>query len=117
MQNTLNEILARGVGFWETVGFIGLVLFSSRFLVQWIASERRKESVIPVSFWYLSIFGSLFLLAYAFARADPIFILSYLFNGLIYGRNLYFIYARRNANKVPSSISAESAENEDGRDK
>jgi lipid-A-disaccharide synthase-like uncharacterized protein len=113
MQDTLNEILARGIGFWETVGFIGLALFSSRFLVQWIASERRKESVIPVSFWYLSIFGSLFLLAYAFARADPIFILSYLFNGLIYGRNLYFIYARRDSNKVASPISAK---NEDDRD-
>ncbi len=113
MQDTLNEILARGVGFWETVGFIGLVLFSSRFLVQWIASERRKESVIPVSFWYLSIFGSLFLLAYAFARADPIFILSYLFNGLIYGRNLYFIYRRKNAQQT---ASLNPAEDEDRRE-
>jgi len=64
-------------------------------VVQGIVSEIRKESVIPVSFWYLSIIGSLFLLSYALHRADPIFILSYLFNGLIYGRNLYFIYARR----------------------
>lgn len=113
MQEKLNEIFAQGIGFWETVGFIGLVLFSSRFLVQWIASERRKESIIPVSFWYFSIAGSLFLLAYAFARADPIFILSYLFNGLIYGRNLYFIYRRKDAQQA---ASLNPAEDEDRRE-
>ena len=95
MQEKLAEILSQGFGFWEAVGFIGLAVFSSRFIVQWIASEKRKESVIPVSFWYLSIVGSVFLLAYAFVRNDPVFILSYLFNGLIYGRNLYFVYSKK----------------------
>lgn len=94
MEAKLSEILSQGVGFWEVVGFIGLLVFSSRFIVQWIASERRKESVIPVAFWYLSIVGSLCLLGYAIHRSDPIFILSYLFNGLIYFRNLYFIYSK-----------------------
>jgi lipid-A-disaccharide synthase-like uncharacterized protein len=95
MIDSLGQILDKGIGIWELIGFIGLAVFSSRFIVQWIASERRKESYIPVSFWYLSIIGSLFLLAYAFYRADPVFILGYLFNGLIYFRNLYFVYQKR----------------------
>ena len=95
MESKLAEIFSRGIGPWEIIGFIGLLIFSSRFIVQWIASEIRKESVIPVAFWYLSIAGSLFLLSYALYRSDPVFILSYLFNGLIYGRNLYFVYSKR----------------------
>ena len=83
-------------GPWHLIGFIGLGTFSARFIIQWIASERRKESVIPVSFWYLSIIGSLLLLAYALRRNDPVFILSYLFNSMIYLRNLYFIRSKKN---------------------
>jgi lipid-A-disaccharide synthase-like uncharacterized protein len=82
-------------GPWHIIGFIGLGTFSARFIVQWIVSERRKESVIPVSFWYLSIIGSLLLLSYALRRKDPVFILSYLFNSIIYLRNLYFIRAKK----------------------
>ncbi|UCF37334.1 MAG: lipid-A-disaccharide synthase N-terminal domain-containing protein [Acidobacteriota bacterium] len=100
MVEKLVEIFSQGVGFWEVVGFVGLVVFSSRFIIQWIASEKKKESVIPVSFWYLSIVGSLCLLAYALVRQDPIFILSYLFNGFIYLRNLYFVYSKRKAAEV-----------------
>ncbi|MEJ2080079.1 MAG: lipid-A-disaccharide synthase N-terminal domain-containing protein [Acidobacteriota bacterium] len=95
--NQFNEIFAHGIQFWHVVGFLGLVVFSSRFIVQWIESERRKESVIPVSFWYLSIIGSLLLLSYALVRRDPVFILSYLFNGIIYVRNLYLIHRKRRA--------------------
>lgn len=95
MGSNLTEIFSQGFGLWELLGFIGLTVFSSRFIVQWIASERRKESVIPVSFWYLSIVGSFCLLAYALHKQDPVFILSYLFNGVIYGRNLYFIYSKK----------------------
>ena len=102
MEAKLTELISRGVGPWEIIGFVGLIVFSSRFVVQWIVSEIKKESVIPVSFWYLSIIGSLFLLSYALYRADPIFILSYLFNGLIYGRNLYFIYTKRKQVRVES---------------
>lgn len=93
----LNELFSHGIRFWEVVGFLGLAVFSSRFVVQWIVSEKRKESVIPISFWYLSIVGSLLLLAYATVRGDPVFILSYLFNGVIYVRNLYLIRQRKRA--------------------
>ena len=80
---------------WIILGFIGMALFSSRFIVQWIASERKKESIIPISFWYLSIVGSLVMLSYSMKRADVVFILSYLFNSFVYVRNLYFIYRKR----------------------
>ena len=97
MLERFEDFFAGGIGGWELVGFGGLLVFSSRFIVQWIASERRKESVIPISFWYLSIVGSLCLLGYALSRSDPIFVLSYLFNGLIYVRNIYFVYRKKRA--------------------
>ena len=80
---------------WEGIGFVGLCFFSMRFIVQWIASEKKKESVIPVSFWYYSIVGSVLLLAYAIHRLDRVFILSYVFNTFIYLRNLFFIYKKK----------------------
>ena len=61
--------------FWLSVGFVGQVFFSTRFIVQWIASEKRKESVIPVSFWFFSIVGGLTLFTYALYRHDPVFVL------------------------------------------
>jgi lipid-A-disaccharide synthase-like uncharacterized protein len=76
---------------WLIIGFVGQALFGARFIVQWIYSEKHKKSLIPVSFWYLSIVGSLVLFAYACYREDPIFILGYSLNLLIYFRNLVFI--------------------------
>jgi lipid-A-disaccharide synthase-like uncharacterized protein len=81
--------------FWLIFGFIGQLMFTMRFIVQWIASERKKESVIPVSFWYLSLAGGLIVLAYAIYRMDPVFILAYLPGNFIYLRNLYFIYKKK----------------------
>ena len=77
------------------LGFIGNALFSMRFLVQWLASERQGESVIPVSFWYWSIGGSILMCAYFVFRRDPIGILAYLPNSLIYIRNLMLIRKRK----------------------
>ena len=74
--------------YWIAFGLAGNAAFATRFLVQWIASERAEKSVVPVSFWYLSIVGSLVLLIYAIHRGDPIFTLAYLPNALIYARNL-----------------------------
>ena len=81
--------------YWIVFGLLGNAAFASRFLVQWIASERAQKSVIPVAFWYLSIFGSLILLIYAIHRGDPIFTLAYLPNAFIYTRNL--VLMRRSA--------------------
>jgi lipid-A-disaccharide synthase-like uncharacterized protein len=77
---------------WLTIGFAGQLLFGARFLVQWLSSERAKKSVIPVTFWYLSIGGSLILLSYAIYREDPVFILGQSTGCFIYLRNLYFIH-------------------------
>ncbi len=80
---------------WLSVGFIGQALFFSRFLVQWIMAERRKEAMIPTAFWYLSIGGGLLLLIYSIHRRDPVFITGQLAGVLIYARNLVLIHRRR----------------------
>lgn len=77
---------------WLTIGFFGQALFSARFLVQWIASERKKQSVVPVHFWYFSIGGGITLLAYAIYRLDPVFILGQATGLFVYARNLWFIH-------------------------
>jgi lipid-A-disaccharide synthase-like uncharacterized protein len=77
---------------WLSVGLLGQAMFSARFLIQWIASERRKESVVPRPFWYFSIAGGLTLLAYAISIRDPVFILGQSTGVFIYARNLYFIH-------------------------
>ena len=74
------------------IGFVGQGLFASRFIFQWIYSERKGQSSIPIIFWYLSIFGGLGLLTYAIFRKDPVIILGQIFGILIYSRNLILIY-------------------------
>jgi lipid-A-disaccharide synthase-like uncharacterized protein len=80
---------------WVVFGFAAQAMFTGRFLVQWIASERAKDSVVPVAFWYFSLAGGLMLLAYALYRMDPVFILGQALGVLIYVRNLTLIYAKR----------------------
>jgi lipid-A-disaccharide synthase-like uncharacterized protein len=82
-------------GWWLLVGFGGQALFMGRFVIQWLASERRGRSVIPVSFWYLSILGALVLLAYALHRRDPVFVAGQGLGVAIYLRNLHLIRAER----------------------
>jgi lipid-A-disaccharide synthase-like uncharacterized protein len=81
---------------WLVIGFVGQALFSARFIVQWIKSEREKKSVFPIAFWYFSIGGGVTLLAYAVYRQDPVFIVGQLSGLLIYFRNLYFVIYQRN---------------------
>ncbi|HEX5132136.1 MAG TPA: lipid-A-disaccharide synthase N-terminal domain-containing protein [Candidatus Krumholzibacteria bacterium] len=80
---------------WLGLGFFAQALFAARFVVQWLKSERAGMSVMPVSFWYLSIFGSVLLLVYAIHKKDAVFILGQLTGSLIYTRNLYLIHQRR----------------------
>ena len=79
---------------WIGIGFAGQLLFTSRFLVQWIASERRRESVVPVAFWWFSLGGGVTLLGYAVWRQDPVFILGQAMGLVIYARNLALIHAK-----------------------
>jgi lipid-A-disaccharide synthase-like uncharacterized protein len=85
---------------WLGIGFLGQAFFSARFLIQWIASERLRKSVVPRAFWYFSIGGGLTLLLYALWRRDPVFILGQGAGLFVYARNLYFVL--RDPERVPS---------------
>lgn len=76
---------------WIAIGFLGQGLFSARLLIQWIASEKRGESIIPLAFWWFSLAGGATLLCYAIWRADPVFILGQGMGLAIYTRNLVLI--------------------------
>jgi lipid-A-disaccharide synthase-like uncharacterized protein len=76
---------------WIAVGFVGQGLFATRFLVQWVCSERARRSVIPLAFWIFSILGGLTLLSYALWRRDPVFIAGQAFGVFIYLRNLHLL--------------------------
>ncbi|MBM3503264.1 MAG: lipid A biosynthesis protein [Alphaproteobacteria bacterium] len=80
---------------WLVIGFVGQGLFASRFIVQWLVSEREGKSVIPVVFWYLSLIGGLTLLSYALWREDPVIIVGQAAGAVIYSRNLVLIFRER----------------------
>lgn len=90
---------------WIILGFIGQIMFGSRFFVQWIASEKRGESIIPEIFWYLSMAGSAVLLIYAIYRHDPVFIMGQCSGLFIYVRNVMLIYKKK---KVLIRVSGNS---------
>jgi lipid-A-disaccharide synthase-like uncharacterized protein len=80
---------------WLGLGFLGQFFFFLRFFFQWLASEKKKESSIPISFWYLSIAGGIILLLYVIYRKDPVLIVGQAGGLLIYTRNLYFIHRKK----------------------
>ena len=80
---------------WLTFGFVGQALFSMRFLIQWIASERQRKSVVPVLFWYFSLAGGAVLFVYALWRQDPVFMLGQGLGLFVYVRNLHLIRRER----------------------
>ena len=82
-------------GTWVVIGFVGQAIFGGRFILQWIASERRRESHIPIQFWYMSIVGGAITTAYAIHRRDPVFIVGQAAGLIVYIRNLMLIYAHR----------------------
>jgi lipid-A-disaccharide synthase-like uncharacterized protein len=77
---------------WLTIGMVAQLMFTLRFVVQWIASEKARRSVVPEAFWYLSVLGGAMLLVYAIYRVDPVFIIGQASGLFIYGRNLFFIW-------------------------
>ena len=83
------------MNFWICLGLFAQLLFFMRFLVQWIVSERRKESVIPICFWYFSLAGGVILLIYSIHRRDPVFILGQSVGLVVYSRNLILIYRKK----------------------
>ena len=90
-------------GWWLLVGFGGQALFMGRFVLQWLASERQRRSVMPVSFWYLSILGALVLLVYAVHRHDPVFVAGQGLGVAIYLRNLQLLKGERARRRLTGS--------------
>ena len=93
----LSDVFVTRLDWWVLLGFIAQGMFTMRFLVQWIASERAGHSVIPLGFWIFSIGGGLLLLVYALYRKDPVFIAGQAFGVFVYLRNVYFVLHERNA--------------------
>ena len=84
---------------WIGIGFLGQGLFFGRWVIQWIASERKSQSQVPISFWYMSLIGGLITLAYAIYRRDPVFIAGQSVGAVVYIRNLMLI-SRQNRSKA-----------------
>lgn len=94
----------RSTALWFAFGFLGQAVFTARFLVQWVASEKQRDSVVPVAFWWLSLQGGLILLLYAIHRRDPVIIVGQSMGAFIYVRNLMLVAKgrRRAARRVAS---------------
>jgi lipid-A-disaccharide synthase-like uncharacterized protein len=97
-------------GMWLMVGFLGQAIFTARFLAQWIASEKRKDSVVPVVFWWLSLAGGLTLLSYAIRRQDPVIIAGQSMGVFIYLRNLMLVAKGRRRQAKRSAREAKARE-------
>ncbi len=95
LSNYLHDVFVVQFDAWVVLGFVAQALFSARFLVQWIASERAGRSVVPTAFWVFSIGGGVLLLAYSLYRKDPVFIAGQGLGLFIYMRNLYFVLRER----------------------
>jgi len=93
--NALLDFLASPMAI---LGLLGQACFFSRFLVQWVASERQRRSVVPTAFWYLSLIGGLLVLIYALWRRDPVFILGQSVGLVVYTRNLILIHTKGERN-------------------
>ena len=91
---------------WLVIGFVGQALFGARFIIQWIVSEKKGESTIPLAFWYCSIGGAIVLLTYAIYKKDPVFIVGQSLGSIVYVRNLILIDRKR------KSLGSVGADNE-----
>jgi lipid-A-disaccharide synthase-like uncharacterized protein len=87
--------------FWLAIGFLGQALFTARFLIQWVASEKRRDSVVPVAFWWFSLLGGTALLAYAIFRRDPVIITGQGMGLFVYTRNL-ILMGKAKARRAPA---------------
>ena len=102
LMSYLHDVFVAQLDWWVVLGFVAQALFSARFLVQWIASERAGRSIIPTAFWLFSIGGGVLLFAYSLYRKDPVFIAGQGLGLFIYLRNLYFVL--REGRQTPSAV-------------
>ncbi len=96
----LHEVFIEQLDWWVVLGFVAQIMFTMRFVVQWIASERAQRSVIPFAFWIFSLGGGTLLLVYAIYRKDPVFIAGQALSTFIYVRNLQFALRERRASRA-----------------
>jgi lipid-A-disaccharide synthase-like uncharacterized protein len=96
----LHDVFVINLDWWVGLGFLAQALFTARFVVQWLASERAGRSVIPLAFWLFSIGGGVLLLVYALYRKDPVFIAGQAFGVFVYFRNLYFVMRDKKNSEV-----------------
>jgi lipid-A-disaccharide synthase-like uncharacterized protein len=94
---------------WVLFGFLGQAIFASRFIFQWIASEKKKESFVPLSFWYLSICGGIVLLIYALYKQDPVFAVGQASGLIVYVRNLMLIAKKKERDVKDTMCTAPAA--------
>ncbi len=100
------EILGFAITGWTAFGFLGQCFFGSRFIVQWLASERKGESYIPIIFWYLSVLGGVTLTIYAIGKRDIVFTLGQGLGCFIYLRNLTLIYKKKKRDEIAGAGTA-----------
>ena len=97
---TISKWLADQWNIWKVVGYAGNAAFATRFIIQWIVSERAGKSIIPVQFWYMSIVGSVILAVYAFHTGDLVVIFAFAPNSLVYIRNLMLLHKEKKAKQA-----------------
>ena len=91
----LHEVFVAKFQWWVLLGYLAQIMFTMRFVVQWIASERAGKMVMPIAFWFFSIGGGVLLFGYALVIRDPVFILGQSTGFFVYARNLMLIYRKR----------------------
>lgn len=101
----MNELLTKSQDPIRILGFTGQAIFFTRFVIQWIVSEKRKESVIPIGFWWCSIVGGSLTLIYGFMIQEPPVILGQLFGNVVYVRNLVLVYRKRKVDAAGTRTS------------
>ncbi|MGD9828632.1 MAG: lipid-A-disaccharide synthase N-terminal domain-containing protein [Hyphomicrobiaceae bacterium] len=94
---------------WLGIGFAAQLMFSMRFIIQWVASEKARRSIVPETFWYFSFVGGAMLFAYAIYRRDPVFMLGQGMGLMIYARNIHFIWQTKREDEAakPTKLPAE----------
>ncbi|SNY93480.1 Uncharacterized N-terminal domain of lipid-A-disaccharide synthase [Cohaesibacter sp. ES.047] len=109
LSNWLHTVFVQQFDVWLILGFLAQAMFTMRFVVQWIASERVGRSVVPVAFWFFSIGGGALLFIYALKRGDPVFIVGQGAGLFIYLRNVRLIYKEHKSNKLMENSPVEKS--------